>query len=64
MRVPWTMRRSNQSIPKEISPEHSLEGLILEAKAPILWPPDAKSRLTGKDPDARLRAGGEEDNRG
>ena len=58
------MRRSNQSIPKEISPEHSLEGLILEAEAPVLWPPDAKSRLPGKDPDARLRAGGEEGNRG
>ena len=40
-RVPWTARRSNQSILKEISPE-----------APILWPPDAKNWLTGKDPDA------------
>ena len=29
MRVPWTARRSNQSIEKEISPEHSLEGLML-----------------------------------
>ena len=29
MRVPWTARRSNQSIPKEISPECSLEGLML-----------------------------------
>ena len=43
-------RRSNQSILKEISPEYSLEGLI-ETEAPILWPPDAKSRLIGKDPD-------------
>ena len=32
MRVPWTARRSNQSIPKEISPEYSLEGLILKLK--------------------------------
>ena len=30
MRVPWTARRSNQSILKEISPEHSLEGLMLK----------------------------------
>ena len=30
LRVPWTARRSNQSIPKEISPEYSLEGLILK----------------------------------
>ena len=30
MRVPWTVRRSNQSILKEISPEHSLEGLMLK----------------------------------
>ena len=32
LRVPWTARRSNQSIPKEISPEYSLEGLILKLK--------------------------------
>ena len=32
MRVPWTARRSNQSILKEISPEYSLEGLILNLK--------------------------------
>ena len=47
LRVPWTARRSNQSILKEISPEYSLD-----AEAPILWPPNAKSWLTGKDPDA------------
>ena len=35
LRVPWTARRSNQSILKEISPEYSLEG--------ILWPPHEKS---------------------
>ena len=32
MRVPWTERRSNQSILKEISPEYSLEGLMLKLK--------------------------------
>ena len=42
-RVPWTARRSNQSILKEFSPGCSLEGLMLKLKLPILWPPDAKS---------------------
>ena len=32
MRVPWTARRSNYSIPKEINPEYSLEGLMLKLK--------------------------------
>ena len=32
MRIPWTVRRSNQSILKEISPEYSLEGLRLKMK--------------------------------
>ena len=45
LRIPWTARRSNQSILKEISPEYSLERLIAEADAPILWPPDMKSQL-------------------
>ena len=44
--------RSNQSVLKENNPEYSLEGLMAEAEAPIVWPPDAKSRLIGKDPDA------------
>ena len=35
LRVPWTAGISNQSILKEINPEYSLEGLMLEAKAPI-----------------------------
>ena len=48
-RVPWTARRSNQSILKEINPEYSLEGTVAEPS--ILWPSDAKSQLTGKDPD-------------
>ena len=44
LRVPWTARRSNQSILKEISPECSLEGLMLKLKLyPILWPPDVKN---------------------
>ena len=51
LRIFW-IARSNQSILKEINPEYSLEGLMLEAEAPILWPPDAKSQLIGKDPDA------------
>ena len=32
LRVPWTARKSNQSIPKEISPEYPLEGLMLKLK--------------------------------
>ena len=48
MRVPWTARRSNQSILKEIGPGCSLEGLMLKLKLP----PHAKSWLIGKDPDA------------
>ena len=51
LRVPWTAKRWNQSILKEINPKYLLEGLI-ETKAPILWPSDAKSWLLGKDPDA------------
>ena len=38
--------------PKEINPEYSLEGTDAGAEAPILWPPDAKSQLIRKDPDA------------
>ena len=56
--VPWTARRSSQSILKEISPGCSLEGLMLKLKLPIFWPPDAKSWLTGKDPDAGKDWGG------
>ena len=40
LRVPWTARRSNQSILKGISPECSLEGLMLKL---VLWPPHVKS---------------------
>ena len=52
LRVPWTARRSNQSILKEISPEYPLEGLTLRLDTPVLWPPDVKNWLTRKDPDA------------
>ena len=44
LRVPWTARRSNQSILKEISSEYSIGRTdAAEAETPILWPPDAKS---------------------
>ena len=46
------IKESNQSILKEISPGYSLVGLMLKLKLPIVWPPDEKSRLTGKDSDA------------
>ena len=52
LRVPWTARRSNQSILKEISPEYSLEGLMLKLKLQYSGPPDAKNWLIWKDPDA------------
>ena len=42
LRVPWTARRSNQSTLKEISPEYSLEGLMLKLKLQN-WPPDLKN---------------------
>ena len=51
LRVPWTARRSNQAILKEISPEY-FGRTNTEAETPILWPPDAKNWLTGKGPDA------------
>ena len=38
--------------PKEINPEYSLEGLMLKLKLQYFWPPDAKSQLIRKDPDA------------
>ena len=49
-RVPWTARKSNQSILKEINPEYSLQGLMLKLKSN--WPPDAKNWLIRKDSDA------------
>ena len=64
LRVPWTARRANQSILKEISPEHSLEGLILKLKLQYFG--HVMPSLTHwKRPGCweRLKAG-EEDSRG
>ena len=60
LRVPWTARRSNQSILKEISPGCSLEGLMLKLKLQYFGPPDAKSWLFGKVSDAGRDWGQEE----
>ena len=49
LRVPWTSKRSNQSILKEINLEYSLEGLMLK----LNQPPDTKSQFTGKELVAR-----------
>ena len=57
MRVPWTVRRANKSMLKKINPECSLEA---GAEPPILWPPDVKSRLTGKGSDAGKDPGQEQ----
>ena len=48
--VPWTTRRANQSVQKEINPEYSLEGLMLKLK--LQYFSHLKSWLIGKDPDA------------
>ena len=64
MRVPWLARRSNQSILKEISPEYSLEGLMLKLKLQwfghLMRKADLleKSLILGK-----MEAGGEGDDR-
>ena len=52
LRVPLTARRSNQSILKEITPEYSLEGLMLKLKLQYFVPPDVKNWLIRKDSDA------------
>ena len=65
LRVPWTARRSNQSILKKISPEYSLEGLMLKLKLQyfghLMWTTDSleKTQMLGK-----TEAGGEGDDRG
>ena len=51
LRVPWTARRSNQSILKEISPEYSLEGLMLKLKLQYFGHLMRRT-VIGKDPDA------------
>ena len=65
LRVPWTVRRSNQSILKEISPEYSLEGLMLKLKLQNFghW---CEELTHWQRPWCweRLREGGEGDNRG
>ena len=48
LRVPWTARRSNQSIIKEINSEYSSGRTDAEDEAPVLWPPDVKNEVTGK----------------
>ena len=52
LRVPWTARRSNQSILKEINLEYSLEGLMLKLKLQYFGHMMWSSDLIGKDPDA------------
>ena len=52
MRVPWTTRRSSQSILKEISPGCSLEGLILKLKLQYFGHLMRRVDSVGKDPDA------------
>jgi len=65
LRVPWTARRSNQSILKEISPEYSLEGLMLELKfqyfGHMMQRTDSLEKTLMLE---RLKAGGEGDDRG
>ena len=60
LRVPWTARRSNQCILKEISPGISLEGMMLKLKLQYFGHPHAKSWLIGKDSDAGRDWGQEE----
>ena len=61
LRVPWTARRSNQSILKEINPEYSLEGLMLKLKLQyfghLMWRDDSveKTLMLGKAESKRRR---------
>ena len=59
MRVPWTARRSNQSILKEISPEHPLEGLMLKLKLQyfdhLMQRTDSFEKMLGKIEGGRRR---------
>ena len=52
LRVPWTARRSNQSILKEISLEYSLGGLMLKLKLQYFGHLMPRTNLLGKDPNA------------
>ena len=64
-RVPWTSRRSNQSILKEISPEYSMEGLMLKLKLQyfghVMWRANSSEKTLSWE---RLKAGGEGNDRG
>ena len=67
LRVPWTAWRSNKSILKEISPEYSLDGLMLKLKLQYFGNLITKNWFIWEDPDwcwERLKAGGEGDDRG
>ena len=57
MRVPWIARRSNQSILKEISPEYSLEGLMLKLKLHLMQRTDSfeNTLMLGKIEGGRKR---------
>ena len=59
LRIPWTTRRSKQSILKEISLEYSLEGLILKLKlqyfGQLMWRTDSLERTLGKIEGSRRR---------
>ena len=50
LRIPWTARKWDQSLQKEINPEYSLERLMLKAEAPILWPPNWEELTHWKRP--------------
>ena len=60
LRVPWTARRSNQSILKEINPGISLEGMMLKLKLQYFGHLMQRSSLIGKDPNAGRDWGQEE----
>ena len=65
MRVPWTARKSNQSILKEISPEYSLEGLMFKLKLQyfghLMQRTDSLEKTLMLE---RLKVGGEGDDKG
>ena len=64
LRVPWTARRSNQSVVKVINPEYSLEGLMLKLKEALATWCEELTHLKRPWCWERLRAGGEGDDRG
>ena len=65
LRVPWTARRSNQSVLKEVSPEYSLEGLMMKLKfqyfGHLIWRTDSFKKTLCWE---RMKAWGKGDNRG